>query len=464
MERLPRPGFGRYATLALIALPLLTGAAHATPGPNASPQATEAPDAELQKKIDTFLGHARRGSAVIRPQAADRLVGLGEPAARRILEVAGETNEQLALLGTNLVEAFGAFENSESGTKLRQRLWPALEDSEFPWRPAAARGLSLHPQPSEKELFVRYLEDPIAPVRLAALDALYTLTEGAEGAARQSYLQHAVARLSDENDIVRREAALQLHARGHGYALLWLLEDMRRDDAFFGVPFGKMARYDAMRALMDRGIDLGEYNPELPPDTNLNRAGVAALEKRVREAAAKSEAQLPESERGLLVDGPAPIAQAAPPIQNAVIGLQLKSCRRGDYYLRWTADDVLVVGYGNPVRIQLATGTTDALVKAGKEAQAPLEDQVFWGRAGCDMEGYFLPRQDASNPSPLNLILAKNEEPMEGLRPAVLSEFGAKLCASIPSDQELSQSDPRTRELAKRVRAAFASIGGPVVH
>ncbi len=417
--------------------------------------------ADLEKKINTFLGHARRGSAVIRPQAANRLVGIGEPAAKRILEVTGETNAQLALLGTNLIEIFGAFGDSESGTKLRQRLWPAVDDSEFPWRPAATRGLALAPLASEKERFIALLEDPIAPVRLASLDALFQLTEGAEGDERTAYLQLAKARLSDESDFVRREAALQLHARGHGSALLWVLEDLKRDDSFFGNQFGRMARWEAMKALASRKIDLGEYNPDLPPNTPLNRKGLAALETRLRKIADEANAQLPEKERALLAAGPAPIAQAAPPIQNAVIGLQLKSCRRGDYHLRWTTDDVLIVGFGNPARIQLPKGTTAALVAAGHTAQAPLGDKVFWGRAGCDMEGYFMPRAKQGN-GPLQLILAKNEEPSVDLRPGPLTTFGAALATSIPSDEALSQADPRTRQLAARVRAAFASIGGGI--
>ena len=418
--------------------------------------------AKLQEDIEMFLKHARTGSAVIRPQAADKLVGIGEPAAKRILKFAGGNNAQLALLGTDLVEAFGAFKNSPSGDKLRARLWPALDDGNFPWRPAAARGLSFAPLPSEKERFIRYLDDPIAPVRAAALDALFALTEGAEGEVRDAYIRLAVKRLSDESGYVRREAALQLFARGHSYALLWLIEEMRRGDSFFGTPTGKSARYDAMRALAARKVELGEYNPELPPDSELNRNGLADLEARLRKMAAQTEGKLPEAEQGLLKAGPAPIAQAAPPIQNAILGLQLRSCRKGDYYLRWTDDDVLVVGIGNPARIQLATGTTAALVAAGKKAQGPLKGQVFWGRAGCDMEGYFLPRADETLPSFLNLIIAKNEEPIEGLRPAALSEFGAALAASIPSAEELSQEDDRTRALAARVRAAFASIGGPV--
>jgi hypothetical protein len=418
-------------------------------------------DAELQKKIETFLGHARTGSAVIRPQAASRLVGIGEPAARRILEFAKGSNAQLVLLGANLIEAFGAFEDSPSGDKLRARLWPALEDSDFPWRPAAARGLSLAPEPSEKARFLRYLEDPIAPVRLASLKAIFALTEGTEGDERMSYVELAIKRLSDESDFVRREAALQLFERGHSYALLWLIEDMRRADNFFGAPTGKTARYEAMRALAARNVELGEYNPELPPDSELNRRGLADLESRLRKLAAQSERALPAAEQGLLKSGPAPIAQAAPAIKNAVVGLQLKSCRKGDYYLRWTEDDVLVVGVGNPARIQLATGTTKALVAAGKRAQGSLKDQVFWGRAGCDMEGYHLPRADETLSSLLNLIIAKNEEPVEGLRPAPLTEFGAALAASIPADDELDQEDDRTRALASRVRAAFASIGGP---
>ena len=430
----------------------------------AAPVTPAAPevDAETAKKIETYLGHARTGSAIIRPQAAERLVRIGEPAAARILEVTGKTNEQLALLGANLIEIFGAFKDSPSGDKLRARLWPALEDSEFPWRPAASRGLSLQPLPKEKERFTRYLDDPIAPVRLAVLDALYTLTRDAKGDERASYLKHAFARLSDENDVVRREAALQLDARGHGGALLWLVEDMRRDDNFFGMPTGQAARYAAMNALIDRNIELGTYNPELPPSVPMNQEGLAALETKLRARAKAKNAKLPKEERDLLAAGPPPIAQAAPAITDAVIGLQLKSCRRGDFYLRWRTGDVLVVGFGNPALIQLETGATEALVAAAKKAQAPLGDQVFWGRPGCDIEGYFVPRATGDDGSPLQLIIAKNESMIEGLRPATLSEFGAALAASIPSDDDLESSDARTRDLAARIRGAFASIGGPV--
>ena len=105
----------QYAPLALLLLAPVLRAQGPAPAASAPTAQAATPDDELQKKIDTFLGHARRGSAVIRPQAADRLVGIGEPAARRILEVAGKTSEQLALLGPNLVEIFGAFEDSESG-------------------------------------------------------------------------------------------------------------------------------------------------------------------------------------------------------------------------------------------------------------------------------------------------------------------------------------------------------------
>ncbi|MEM8713242.1 MAG: hypothetical protein AAGG01_20040, partial [Planctomycetota bacterium] len=404
----------------------------------------------------------RRGSAVIRPQAAQRLVRIGEPAAARILEVAGDTHAKLALLGSELIEIFGAFEDSESGDQLRARLWPLMEDPDFPWRPAASRGLSYLPEPVEKERFARYLDDPIAPVRAGVLEALFELSRDAEGEARLEFLRHAKDRLSDESDVVRRMAASQLASLGHRHALLWFVEDLKRDDTFFGMPMGKSARYAAMNALMDLEIDLGSYNPELPPTSAMNRDGITALEKRLRTDAAKAETKLPKKERGLLIDGPAPIAQAAPDVNDAVLGLQLKSCRRGDFFLRWTSGDVLVIGFGNPARIQLRTGATAALVAAAKKAQAPLGDQVFWGRPGCDLEGYYLPRADETLPSPLNLIIAKNEEPIDGLRPAALNDFGAALLASIPPSEELESKDPRTVELAERVREALRSVGGKV--
>jgi hypothetical protein len=79
------------------------------------------------------------------------------------------------------------------------------------------------------------------------------------------------------------------------------------------------------------------------------------------------------------------------------------------------------------------------------------------------MESFRMPRVGEPADARLQqLILSKDERPAPDLRPAALSTLGAAMAASIPGEQALDASDPRTRDLARRLRGAFASIGGPV--
>lgn len=407
------------------------------------------------EEIDKFVGLSRTGSAIIRPQAARKLLSYGEPAADRLLELSGDSNRDLAALGTSLVEVLGEFDDP----RLRARLWPAIEDSEFPWRPAAARSLALHARANEWDRFAQFLDDPIAPVRLACLDALAAIEEG-DDARRNELLQHAATQLADENDIVRRSAALHLDRLGHGRALLWLAEDLRRTDTFFGVATGEAARYAALYAFEDAEVEVGDYNAA-DPESETSLKALASLDERLLVRAESKEKALPESER-LLVPRELPsIALAKPPVKNVVLGLQLRSCRRGDYFLRWTADDELIIGYGSPARIELPEGTTAQLVDIAGRAQNATKGTVYWGRPGCDMELYAMPRVGDRDGSVQQLIISKDEQPVSNLRPRPLTSLGAALAASIPTGKAIPD-DPRTRELAERVFAAFASIGGAV--
>ena len=295
--------------------------------------------------------------------------------------------------------------------------------------------------------------------------------EGAEAKALQArhkraFLDHAVSALHDENDVVRRRAAVLLDARGQGRALAWIVEELERVDAFFDRPTGLTARYDAMNMLMERGVDLGEYVPELPSSAPAGRRSNAEALARIRaEVATRTElmdARLPEALRGLVPAELPAIARAGAQVGGALLGLELKSCRKGEFYLRWTEDDQLVVGYGNPARIPLPEGTTARLVALSKEAQTKVGAKVYWGRPGCDVESYRMPRATGPADLPQQLIVSKDERPAAGLRPAALSELGAALAASIPMDAALTATDVRTRELARRVRDCFASIGGAI--
>ncbi|MEM1452907.1 MAG: hypothetical protein AAGI22_27640 [Planctomycetota bacterium] len=409
--------------------------------------------AVTRENIDKLVRHARTGSAVIRPQAADRLVSFGGPAAARLLELSGDSNADLAALGTSLVEVLGRFEDE----RLRAKLWPALDDSEFPWRPAASRSLGAAPLASERERFEAFLDDPIAPVRLAVLEALSKITEPTD----ERFLRQAVRQLSDDNDYVRRAAAELLDDRGHGRALLWLVEDLRRVDSYFDQATGEAARYAAMYALLDRGIEVEPYDPAAPATGDNGRA-IDAIGRTVEARADAMEAKLPEPLRGLVPRELPTIARAGAQVKDAVLGLALKSCRRGDYFLRWTTGDVLVVGYGNPARIQLPEGTTERLAALSGKTLEAAGDRFYWGRPGCDMESFRVPGTKAKGGRPQMLILSKDEQPGSDLRPGALSVLGAAMAASIPAGDDLDAEDPRTRELARRVRDAFASIGGPV--
>lgn len=448
---------------ALLATPELAASQESAPRRPARPQDVE--------KIDTFIRHARTGSAVIRPQAAQRLVRIGAPAATRLFELSGESTEELALMGTALVEVLGQFDHPE----LRAKLWPALEDPGFPWRPAAARSLAWAPATDEWARLEGYLDDPIAPVRLAVLDGLFRISqlegEGAEAKSLQArrkrvFLDHAVSALHDENDVVRRRAAVLLDARGHGRALAWIVEELERVDTFFDRPTGLTARYDAMNMLMERGVDLGDYVPELPSSAPAGRRSNAEALARIRADVANRtelmDARLPKALRDLVPAELPAIARAGAQVGGALLGLELKSCRKGEFYLRWTEDDQLVVGYGNPARIPLPEGTTARLVALSKEAQTKVGAKVYWGRPGCDVESYRMPRATGPADLPQQLIVSKDERPAAGLRPAALSELGAALAASIPKDSALTAADVRTRELARRVRDCFASIGGAI--
>ncbi|MDB2576469.1 hypothetical protein N9Z54_04615 [Planctomycetota bacterium] len=427
--------------------------------PSVSAPAQEAPARQYSpEQIDRLIVHAQSGSAVIRPQAAERLASIGKPAADRLLTMAGTSLGELALLGPSLIEVLGRFDDP----RFRALLWPAMEDAEFPWRPAVSRSLAHRPLPGEWDRLQGFLGDPIAPVRLATLDALALLSSGDGAERRARFDSLAVARLTDDNDVVRRRAAVLLDGRGHSRALQWLLVDLQRTDTYFDLPTGEAARYAAVNALQALDIDLAGFEAFLPPTTEPNQLALAKLRQRLLARASASESRLPEAARGLVPRTLPAIAQLGGPVEGARLGLLLKSCRRGDYYLRWTDDDQLIIGYGNPARVQLPEGTTRRLMAVADAAQEANPGKVYWGRPGCDMESFRMPRVGQPDARLQQLILSKDERPAPDLRPAALSALGAAMAASIPTDDALSARDPRTRDLARRVRGAFASIGGSV--
>lgn len=423
---------------ALLVLAPVGAAPAAAAAPVAVWQESEDPDLA---RLESFLDKARTGSAVIRPQAAARLVRLGKPAAERLLALTEAGPPAMAELGQELVEVLAAFEEP----RLRERLWAALDDRDFPWRPAAARSLAKHPvqEGAARELsaFRGLLADPVAPVRMAAVQGVAALAAKPTDTLRAEVR----ARLADPSDFVRRTAAVTLVRWGEPTALHWLLEELQRTDVFFERWTGKAAAYEARRALQELLGDAYGYDPELAPSHPTNDIALEKLREAVRSRTGDAATpELPEIARN----------GTTPP--DAVLGLELVSCRRGEHYLAWTAGDELLVGLGRPARVQLPKGTTARLAALARGEVATLQ-RPFFGTPGCDIE--MLRLADSPGGSARTWVVSKGQASVADLRPEALGRVMRALIESIPSD--LDASDPRLADLRAAARETMESVGGP---
>lgn len=416
MTRAARPGLA--PVLSLVLLLAGSGAPLASAGD---------PPAESEAAVRRMLRTARTGSPTVRPQAAARLVSLGKPAADLLLDECGDGPHDMAGLGPEVVEVLGRFGDE----RLRAKLWEAIGDRDFPWRPAAARSLAHAPVESEADRFVALLEDALAPVRVAAIHAVERLDhEPAKGRVRNLF--------DDPSDRVRRAAARLLDVWGHRKALAWIVEDLGREDRFFLRETGRAARYEAIRIVEERLGDRFGYEPSKPPAEN-------------REAIARIRARLDEITGGSIPAlSPVAVAGVEPP--GSFLGLEIRSCRKGEIALRVTEDDVLLLGTGNPARVSLPKGTAKALRGVAREA-LPAFARGLHGKPGCDREEYTF--VDAAGG--IHAVrVSKGPEPVADLRPEPLDRIAAALVAVLPA----SGDDARVAELRRRTREALEAVGG----
>ena len=380
------------------------------------------------KEVERLFGAAIHGRVVIRSQAANRLVALGALGEARILQELSEEGLGLAAMGPPIIEAIGLCQSAQ----LRAALWPALVDGDFPWRPSVARALAEKPRASETSGFAEHLTDPLAEVRAA-------MVKGFGGT--QGDLDGLNTMLRDEDDRVRRAAALALLDRGQGRALWFLIEELKREDKFFERPTGMSARIMVSRALSKRGVDLGAYDCRLASTIKVN---AEALQKLIQ----SQEGERPPMESWQIASGP---------VLGERIGLELRSCRAGEFFLRWTDTDQLLVGQGNAAVVTLPPGTTQRLVQDLTRGYDNLEGRRFFGAAGCDMEQVLL-RRTPQAPSE-TLVIAKGPAFVPDLRPAHLTNAYGPLIATLPDQKS---SDPRLHNLRSRAIAALAVLGGPL--
>ena len=415
---------------------LLVAAAGLTPFQPAAPQ-----------DLEQLIAAARTGRTVIRPQAARRIVRLwtqSESEARadivqRLRSESGKSPATLAQVGPALVEVLGEFEDED----LRGLLWRSLSDTEFPWRPYAARSLAAHPTATETPRFLAALADPIPPVRVAAVLAVANLGQADQAPAVRLLL-------NDEDDRVRRAAADALIEWGETSAMWWLYEELLREDRFFDRPTGEQARYQAWTLLSPRLgkiTDASPYDPGLGPSDPASVASLNAVRARLVQLDAGERPDLP------------PQARAGGEVPTELLGIELRSCRKGEVFLRWTDNDLLLVGQGNPARLVLPEGTVQALLSTTAEARAGLGDKRLFGSPGCDMEQFHV-RSGRLSPA-TQWIVSCGPDPVPDLRPSNLNFLGRALLAAIPQVPASEVAlDARLAQLRERTRAALQAIGG----
>ncbi len=417
----------------LCSLAPVMGRAQETAAPSSAPSASD-----TEAAIERALDRARTGSPAVRPQAARRLLQWGSLAAERVLREMGEDPAQLVRLGPDLIAVLGEFHDA----RIRDRLWSATLKPDFPYRGAAARTLAgtaaapIDPSP-ECARFEALLTDVLPEVRVAAADAL-------KSTGRADLERRLRGLLEDPNDRVRRKAACVIFDRGDRSAAFWLLEDLRRCDAFFELDTGRSARTESLQLLQGRLSDLGGYDLGRSAADPENLAALQAVQELI--LGNDDPPQLPR------------IALAAVPSTGDLVGLEVRSCRHGELFLRWNASGGLLVGTGNPAAVALPVASIEKIAALAREAAAALGDRHFFGIPGCDYEQlYVMPE---SSDRPIVIRCAKGVEPLPDLRPQLLNPLMSAMLSAVPD--ESAAQDPRLVLLRSRLAVALSAIGGPI--
>jgi len=395
--------------------------------------ATLAPaqDGDQKAEAERLYQVATSGSPRVRYQAALRLAALGEVGAERVREQLEHDSGYLGL-GPALYEALVAFED----LRLRAEVWESLEDERNPWRPAGARALAKTANMEEGARFRDLLTDRISAVRAEAVAGV--------AVGDVSHAMDALwPRLEDDNGRVRRRAAAALARLGEHRALAWLVEDLRRDDSWFDMRLGRIARAEAaqaLRELLGREAIAG-YSTRSGPDTPENAAAIQAIEERCRALAGDEWPELPDK------------ARAPGSLPNEVVGVELRSCRYGEILLRWTADDRLVIGEGDTHILQLPEGATARLLTHAEQAIEALGDERSFGDPGCDLERYHIKPPGA--PRSTTVQLTKGPEAVPNLRPSALHPLAEAMIESA------GMTDNGQR-FSERLSVTFEGLGGPL--
>jgi len=290
-------------------------------------------------------------------------------ADRRPAPVAEEVLRFVATNGHNALAAgFTQWLGSLKDERISKLLSQLIADRNFFWRPQAMRALAQHGDKRYLEDFRAGLSDSQWGCRAATLVALQAI-EDRESIPRIRPL------LGDEVYDVRAQAAKTLQAFGDPSGLPVLVEALRDETTWFEIDYGQIAREDAWNYLKTLSKDDFGFKPWEP--TQQRAPGLAKWEAWLARSMPDWKSRVPAR------------ARARTEAEEFRFGYELRSCQRGDFFLRIDMKGNLVLGCFNLERAPLTAEEEKALT-SDLEKVAAVDRRTLYGRPGCDFELFHL--------------------------------------------------------------------------
>ena len=301
----------RFA-VTLLGCCLLCGASIAQePEPATTVPATTVPD--LRDAARTAVEHPRYA---VRRAAAGKVALAGDAAVPALRALEAEIGR--ARIPLVLVDAVAS--STAGGEALAGLIESWATDVEFYWRAQSLGGLALRAVDRAAPLFRRAIDDPSHLFRIEGARGLLAIGAGDADSLRVRSL------LADEDPRCRLRVALMLLEHGDAAGVGEIVAAVRRAGRrFVDDPWGEREALFALREL-----------------------------RRIRAVDATAAIGSEPTERAAALDALIDFAKTANPLWDdrgdepepppTIGGLEVRSCRHGDAFVRWTADGSAVIG------------------------------------------------------------------------------------------------------------------------
>ncbi|MEE2887190.1 MAG: hypothetical protein VX951_07135 [Planctomycetota bacterium] len=358
--------------------------AHVTPCP--------AQDTDWAAYVEKAHNHRR---IMLRRAAARKVADAGAaavPAVRAFQKKHGRDAIRMVL-----VSSYAVSKTTDAATLGLLLEWAG--DRDFYWRSQALKGLANRRRPELKKLFTSNLQDP----------AYLTRIEAGRGLCLLGDHSRTLGLLADVDPRVRLRVAVCLVEEGNDRGLPTLIEALRQETSFLDYPWGQIGAIVAFKtmrklAAQDFGFVPGESRTK-------NGDAVAGFEKWARVRLGKNwvdPVQIPGDDTSYLG------------------GIEIRSCRNGDMFLRWTADQVLVIGLEGRTRIQL-----DDSAFSNLDAGPQTTGETRHGKVVCDFLRWACKTTGKSQKAAPKALPAESSKWLESLAKALdkkgASEFTKRL-------------------------------------